>query len=115
MNEKLVGAFVFGAVIGWFVYHTLRYRRGPTSLDDIAKLIGMIGGGAVLVLFPEKSEMFAWYGIGLGAGFFGYFLVLVLLVASSSNFGVDWFLDGRRKKPTDPIELPDQPQRPMGA
>lgn len=115
MDTKLVGAFVFGAVIGWFVYHTLRYRSGPTSLDDIAKLLGVIGGGAVLMLFPEKSALFAWYGIGLGFGFFLYFAILLLMVCQSENFGIEWFLDGRRKKPIDPYELPEQPQRPMGA
>jgi hypothetical protein len=114
MDPKMVGAFLFGVVIGWFVYHTLRYRSGPTGLDDIAKLIGMIGGAAVLVLFPEKSDLFAWYGIGLAFGFFLYFVILLIMVKKSPNFGIDWFLDGRRRKATDPDELPDTRQRPMG-
>ena len=62
------GAFAFGAVLGWFLYFTNRYR--PTiQLSDIAKLIGAVGGGAVLALFPAGTVMFAAYGLGLAAGF----------------------------------------------
>ena len=40
--------------------------------------------------------MFGSYGVGLAVGFFGYFLVLIILVAASKNFTADYFLDGRR-------------------
>jgi len=46
-----------------------------------------VGGGAVLGLFPARSDMFGAYGIGLALGFFGYFLMLVILVAKSKQFG----------------------------
>ncbi len=49
--------------------------------------------------WPAKSVLFGAYGIGLFIGFFGYFIVLVVLVTISGNFGVDFFLDGRRKAP----------------
>lgn len=109
------GAFAFGAVVGWFLYFTNRYR--PTiQLSDIAKLIGAIGGGAVLALFPAGTAMFAAYGLGLAAGFVVYFLVLVGFVLSlrSQGWSLAWFLDGRRPKLADG-DLPADGSHPMGA
>lgn len=96
---QLLGAGGFGAVIGWYLFFLNRYRAGDVALGDLVTVIGAIGGAAILALFPAKSDLFGAYGIGLAIGFFGYFLVLVALVVRSSNFGVDWFLDGRRRKP----------------
>jgi hypothetical protein len=93
-----IGAGSFGALIGWYVYYINRYRKADVQLTDLVTLIGVIGGTAVLGLFPAKSDLFGAYGIGLGIGFFGYFLVLIVLVGVSKKFSADWFLDGRRKK-----------------
>lgn len=93
-----VGAGTFGALIGWYVYYINRHRKEDVQLSDLVTLLGVIGGGTVLALFPAKSDLFGAYGIGLGIGFFGYFLVLVVLVGVSKKFNADWFLDGRRKK-----------------
>jgi len=109
----MLGAGGFGALIGWYVYYVNRYRKGDVQLSDLVTLIGAIGGGAVLVLFPQGSDLFGAYGIGLFAGFFGYLLMLIVLVKQSDNFTSDWFLDGRRKKPVDPDDAPGD-QRPMG-
>jgi hypothetical protein len=98
---EIVGALGFGALIGWYVYYVNRHRTDAVKLTDIASLISAIGGAAVLTLFPAKSELFGAYGIGLALGFFGYFLVMVLCVSKSKDFTWEWFLDGRRKKPTD--------------
>jgi hypothetical protein len=92
------GAFFFGALIGWYTYYINRHRKDSAQLSDLATLVGVIGGSAVLALFPAKSDLFGAYGIGLGAGFFGYFIILSILVLKSDSFTVDWFLDGRRKK-----------------
>lgn len=97
---QLVGAAGFGAVIGWYVYYVNRYRKGDVQLADIVTVIGAVGGGAVLALFPAKTALFGAYGIGLFGGFFGYLVVLLVLVRMSPSFGVDWFLDGRRRKPS---------------
>jgi len=59
-----------------------------------------------LALFPTGSDLFGAYGVGLGIGFFSYFLTLIICVASSPNFDVDWFLDGRRKLPDGTIFVP---------
>lgn len=101
MDWKILGALLFGAVLGWNVYFVNRYRRGDISFGDIATLLGVVGGAAVLSLFPSNSDLFGAYGVGLGIGFFAYFFVLLALVKSSQSFDFDWFLDGRRKNPAE--------------
>jgi hypothetical protein len=97
---QLLGAGGFGALVGWYVYYINRNRTDKVQLSDIATLIGAIGGAAVTTLFPAKSDLFGAYGIGLFAGFFGYFAVLIVLVKLSKGaFTSSWFLDGRRRAP----------------
>jgi hypothetical protein len=113
---QLFGAAAFGVLIGWLVYYINRYRKADVQLSDLVTLIGVLGGGAILALFPAKTDLFGAYGIGLAIGFFVYFIVLVFLVGISKNFDVDWFLDGRRKKPKDPFYVPGEVvfQKAMG-
>lgn len=110
---QLWGAGGFGVIIGWYVYYINRYRKGDVQLSDLVTLIGVLGGGAIMALFPAKTDLFGAYGIGLAVGFFFYFLVLIFLVGISKNFDVDWFLDGRRKKPTGEYDIPAD-VRPTG-
>jgi hypothetical protein len=115
---QLLGAGGFGAMIGWYVYYVNRYRTGDVQLSDITTVMGVIGGGAVLALFPARTDLFGAYGIGLFVGFFSYFITLLILVALSSNFNLDWFLDGRRMDPKPPYSVPQsarQPSTAMGA
>lgn len=98
---QILGAAGFGTIIGWLVYYINRYRTGDVQFSDLATVIGIIGGGAVLALFPEGTDLFGGYGIGLFVGFFSYFIVLNLQVARSKKFFVEWFLDGRSKKLDD--------------
>ena len=105
-NLQLWGAFCFGTIIGWYVYYINRYRKSDVQLGDLVTIIGIIGGGAIMALFPAKTELFGAYGIGLAIGFFGYFLVLIILVSISKNFNVDWFLDGRRRLPNNTVFVP---------
>lgn len=104
---QILGAMGFGALIGWFVYYINRYRKGDVQWSDLTTLIGILGGGAILALFPEQTDLFGAYGIGLFIGFFGYFFFLMLWVRISANFNVDWFLDGRRRKPGPEFEIPE--------
>jgi hypothetical protein len=53
---QLLGACGFGALIGWLVYYTNRYRRGEVQFSDLVTLVGVIGGGAVLTLFPANGR-----------------------------------------------------------
>jgi hypothetical protein len=68
----LLGAFAFGAVIGWITYFIMR-RAQPTALTDIATMIGALGGATILTLFEARGSLFAAYAIGLAVGFFVYF------------------------------------------
>jgi len=104
---QLIGAAGFGAIIGWYVYFINRYRKADVQISDLVTVIGVIGGGAILALFPSSSDLFGAYGIGLFIGFFGYFLALIFMVSATDNFNVDWFLDGRRKKPTGDFYIPE--------
>ncbi|HET7039214.1 MAG TPA: hypothetical protein VFH97_04960 [Gemmatimonadales bacterium] len=110
---QLLGAGAFGILIGWYVYYINRYRKSDVQLGDLVTLVGVLGGGAVLALFPARTDLFGAYGIGLFIGFFGYFLALIIMVSVSRNFGVDFFLDGRRKQ-LAADEMIDAGQHAMG-
>lgn len=99
MDIQMLGALCFGVIIGWYVYYINRYRKADVEFSDLVTVIGIIGGGAVLSLFQPETDLFGAYGVGLFCGFFGYLIVLAFMVRASSNFDVDWFLDGRRKIP----------------
>lgn len=105
---QILGAIGFGALIGWYVYYINRYRRTEVQLTDLVALVGVLGGGTILTLFPASTELFGAYGIGLAIGFFGYFFVLLVLVGHSPNFDADWFLDGRRKIVPATHYIPDE-------
>ena len=115
MNIQLVGAAFFGALVGWFVYFINRYRTEGVHFSDIVTLIGVIGGAGVLSLFDKGTDLFGAYGVGLAVGFFGYFLVLVVLVYQSPNFTADWFLDGRRKRAVEPWFVPEEVRQTAAA
>jgi hypothetical protein len=105
---QVLGAVGFGALIGWYVYYINRYRKAEVQLTDLVTLVGVLGGGTILAIFPQSTDLFGAYGIGLALGFFGYFLVLLAMVLHSPNFDSDWFLDGRRKKLPDTHYIPGE-------
>lgn len=107
------GAFAFGVVVGWFTYFVNRHRREEVSLADVATIIGALGGGAVLALFPEESRLFGAYGMGLAVGFFGYFVLLVAMVLATRGWTLEWFLDGRKPPPRKDQIVSADPDRPM--
>jgi len=111
---QLIGAGCFGALIGWYLYFINRYRKADVQLSDLVTVIGVLGGGAILTLFPASTDLFGSYGIGLSVGFFGYFASLIILVYRSDKFDFDWFLDGRRKWPVASYEIQGDGGRAMG-
>src|SRR5205809_8118896 len=72
------GGFWFGLVIGFVTYRTLKHKT-TTGLSDIASVIGAIGGGAVLRLFPAGTAAFDQYAMGLAMGFLLYLGLSVLI------------------------------------
>lgn len=104
------GAFGFGAVLGWNAYFINRYRK-DVLIGDLAAIISAVGGSAILVLFKAETVLFAFYGMGLAVGFFGYFVVLIILVAFSDKYGVDWLISGEGRPMLGPGERgrPDPP------
>lgn len=108
---QLIGAGCFGLLVGWYVYYVNRHRREDVQLTDVGALIGVIGGGAVLTLFPEETDLFGAYGIGLAVGFFGYFGFLLYL-RKKAEFPWAWFLDGRKAKLKDGEVAPAEGERP---
>ena len=115
---QLIGAGTFGALIGWYIYYINRYRSAEIQLNDLMTLVGVLGSGAILALFPAATDLFGAYGIGLFIGFFGYFIIVAILVRGSENFDADWFLDGRRKKLPEDYYIPEEAKQtatPMGA
>jgi hypothetical protein len=111
---QVIGAACFGLLIGWYVYYINRYRKGDVQFSDLVTLVGILGGTAVLAIFPARSILFGAYGIGLALGFFGYFLALTIMVRISANFNVDWFLDGRRTLPNGSIFVPEVGKEAQG-
>ncbi len=83
------GAFCFGLVIGWVTYRTLR-RAENASVSDIAAVVGAVGGAAILELFG-KGELFGYYGFGLAAGFFLYFVIGLIISRGDAN---GWMMAG---------------------
>jgi hypothetical protein len=73
------GALLFGIVIGWITYRTLRRREGATQLSDIATVLSALGGAAVTALPFRDAEIFGLYAIGLAVGFFGYLVVALVI------------------------------------
>jgi hypothetical protein len=88
MNVISVGALLFGVVIGWVTYRTLRRAKAGVALSDIATVIGAVGGAAVTGLF-ESEGLFAWYSIGLFVGFFLYLILSVTVLKDTDWLGND--------------------------
>ena len=86
MQINEVGALVFGVVIGWVTYRTLRRTEQKVKISDIATVVGAVGGAAVTSLF-NQGHTFAWYSIGLAAGFFVYLILGHTVFKESSWLG----------------------------
>ena len=66
-----LGALLFGLVIGWISYRTLRLTAGTSVLSDIATIVGAVGGAAVTALL-RSDVLFGLYCLGLALGFIAY-------------------------------------------
>lgn len=68
-----IGCICFGLVIGFITYRTLVHTNDKARISDLAAVVATVGGGAVTALFPEGTDAFAWYAIGLAGGLAVYF------------------------------------------
>jgi mannose/fructose/N-acetylgalactosamine-specific phosphotransferase system component IIC len=69
-----VGAFCFGAVIGWVTKEAM-VRSDKLSISHIAVVIGAVGGAGITKLFAQGVP-FATYCIGLALAFFSFTLLV---------------------------------------
>ncbi|GLV85385.1 hypothetical protein Slala03_50740 [Streptomyces lavendulae subsp. lavendulae] len=97
---SLVGAGIFGLVVGWITYRTLRRAQDGAHIADLAAVVAAIGGGAVVNAQLSEPDLFAAYGIGLGVGFFSYLVVSLKLEGRQAVAGPGGFLGG--DEPTAP-------------
>jgi hypothetical protein len=107
---EVIGAGAFGFLLGWNVYYVNRYRSGEVSLAQLAALVGVIAGAAVLALFPAGTVLFGAYGIGLLVGFLAYLGTLIVIVRRA-KYPWAWFLDGRRPVVPAGLEIPEEARR----
>ena len=70
----VVGALVFGLVVGFITYRTLVRTTDKAAITDLTAVIAAIGGGTVTRLYDPSGTPFAWYAIGLGFGMLVFFL-----------------------------------------
>lgn len=74
----MVGALVFGVIVGYITYRTLM-RAKETAVSDLASVIAAIGGGAVTKLYDPHGDSFGLYAIGLAVGMIVYGLLYAKL------------------------------------
>jgi hypothetical protein len=72
---QIIGSICFGTVIGWVLRFVLAFAKEIT-VGSLATIISAIGGAAVTALFDLKGGMFAYYSVGLFAGFFMHVLLV---------------------------------------
>ena len=85
-----IGAWCFGAVVGWITSRTLR-RTTPSGLSDISTVIGSIAGAAITGIYKPSTNSFGYYCIGLFCGFFAYLIISVIVAKKEGNQAVgDW-------------------------
>ena len=74
-----IGSVCFGLVVGFITYRTLVHSNDKASISDLAAVLATIGGGAVTALFPEGSDAFGFYAIGLAVGVAAYLVIALRL------------------------------------
>ena len=86
------GIFSIGFVFGYLLYYAVRHTK-EFNIDLLSVAFGAVGGATVIGLLGNYQDWIAPYGIGLLAGFFFYFLLSVIFIATGifekfSNVGI---------------------------
>ena len=75
------GAFFIGFVLGWNLYFLNRHRgKTGVAIGDITIISGAVMSAVIFSFFDANLRLLGWYGVGLGAGFIIYGIILFLLV-----------------------------------
>jgi hypothetical protein len=93
----IIGASFFGAVVGWLA-HNVFQRAELLNVSWLASIIGVVGGGAVMAIFPERSPMFGAYCIGLGFSFFARVLTYPITKAISDEMELEKLKETKRQQ-----------------
>jgi hypothetical protein len=70
METSQTGSVIFGIIIGYISWQAIFKNESNLSMKTVATFIGVVGGAGITTLFPDKSNLFDSYCIGLGCGFF---------------------------------------------
>ena len=105
-----IGSVCFGLVVGFITYRTLVHSNDKASISDLAAVLAAVGGGAVTALFPEGSESFGYYAIGLAVGVAAYLIVALRLRKDPLEI-LSAPAAGPNPAPPPPLDAPD-PIRP---
>jgi urea transporter len=65
-DTTLLGAFMFGGVLGWIVGEII-HRSKTIGVAHLGGIVGVVAGAAVTKMYQDES--FGWYCIGLGISF----------------------------------------------
>jgi uncharacterized membrane-anchored protein YhcB (DUF1043 family) len=72
----LLGALIFGLVVGFIMYRTIVRATKNVKISDLATVLGAITGGGVTMFVGGDGSMFGLYAIGLAIGMAVYFVLL---------------------------------------
>jgi hypothetical protein len=75
MTLKTAGALVLGTVIGYLAHYLVRRDPEP-GVEDLGAIVGVVLGSVVFNVITGQDQT-SWYLIGLGVGFFLYWLALL--------------------------------------
>jgi hypothetical protein len=79
MNIAYIGVAVIGTVLGYLMHYLVRRDEKP-GVADLGIIVGvLLAGTAINIVTPANSppNQVYWYLIGLGIGFFLYWLALM--------------------------------------
>jgi uncharacterized membrane protein YeaQ/YmgE (transglycosylase-associated protein family) len=76
MTLTAIGAAILGTVIGYLLHYLVR-KDQQAGISDLAAIIAAILGATIfkIIVGPIATN---WYLIGLGVGFFLYWVALLL-------------------------------------
>jgi len=83
------GALLFGLLLGWITYRTLRLKAGTGVLSDIVAIAGALIGAGIIALF-RSDALFGLYALGLALGFFAY--VALDLLSYGKQGASSWWM-----------------------